>query len=307
MANLDENQNLLGALSDALAATVENVGASVVRVNGGRRRSASGVAYAPDMVLTASHALEGEEDLSVTAHDGSTFQARLVGRDHSTDLALLAVESLQAETVLPAEGEPRVGQLALAVGSSPRGVGTKVSLGVVSATGGPMRVGRWARIERFIQTDATSYRGLSGGPLVDARGNVLGILTSGWSRNATLAVPADTAWRVAKALESRGSVKRGYLGILSQPVLLPEAQKFGLSQNSGLLVAGVEQDSPAGRGGLLIGDILAALDGQTVEDTDDLLALLTGEKVGQGIQLKVIRGGELKDLDITVGERAQRS
>ena len=303
MAGMEENQSLLVGLSDALAGAVEGVGSSVVRVRGGRRRPASGVVYAPGMVLTTSHTLEREEDLSVDTHDGETFPAELVGRDHSTDLAVLSVEGLTTEAALPSDGEPKVGQISLAIGSSRRGDGPRASLGIVSATGGPMRVGRWARMERFIQTDATPYPGLSGGPLVDARGKVLGVLTSGWSRNATLAVPADIAWRVAKSLESGGSVKRGYLGILSQPVHLPEAQRFGLSQNSGLLVAGVEEDSPAGRGGLLIGDILAALDGQTVEDTDDLLTLITGEKVGEEVEVQVVRGGEMKDLKVTIGER----
>ena len=303
MAGMEENQSLLVGLSDALAGAVEGVGSSVVRVRGGRRRPASGVVYTPGMVLTTSHTLEREEDLSVDTHDGETFPAELVGRDHSTDLAVLSVEGLTTEAALPSDGEPKVGQISLAIGSSRRGDGPRASLGIVSATGGPMRVGRWARMERFIQTDATLYPGLSGGPLVDANGKVLGVLTSGWSRNATLAVPADIAWRVAKSLESGGSVKRGYLGILSQPVHLPEAQRFGLSQRSGLLVAGVEEDSPAGRGGLLIGDILAALDGQTVEDTDDLLTLITGEKVGEEVEVQVVRGGEMKDLKVTIGER----
>ena len=303
MAGMEENQSLLVGLSDALAGAVEGVGSSVVRVRGGRRRPASGVVYAPGMVLTTSHTLEREEDLSVDTHDGDTFPAELVGRDHSTDLAVLSVEGLTTGAASPAEGEPRVGQIALAVGSSRRGDGPRASLGIVSATGGPMRVGRWARMERFIQTDATPYPGLSGGPLVDANGKVLGVLTSGWSRNATLAVPAEIAWRVAKSLEQSGSAKRGYLGILSQPVHLPEAQRFGLSQRSGLLVAGVEEDSPAGRGGLLIGDILAALDGQTVEDTDDLLTLITGEKVGEEVEVQVVRGGEMKGLKVTIGER----
>ena len=298
---------MLVGLSDALAEAVEDVGSSVVRVRGGRRRPASGVVYAPGMVLTTSHTLEREEDLSVVTRDGSAFPAKLVGRDPSTDLAVLSAEGLTAEAASPAEGEPKVGQISLALGSGRRGDGPGASLGVVSATGGPMRVGRWARMERFIQTDATPYPGLSGGPLVDARGKVLGVLTSGWSRNAVLAVPAGIAWRVAKSLESGGSVKRGYLGILSQPVRLPEAQRFGLTQDSGLLVAGVEEDSPASRGGLLIGDILAALDGQTVEDTDDLLTLLTGERVGEEVQVQVVRGGELKDLGVTVGERGRTS
>jgi S1-C subfamily serine protease len=123
------------------------------------------------------------------------------------------------------------------------------------------------------------------------------------SRGAAFAIPADLAWRVAGTLEERGSVKRGYLGILSQPVRLPDGQRLGLTQKGGLLVVGVEDGSPAGRGGLIIGDILATLDGQPVEDTDDLLVLLGGERVGRAVSVKLVRGGELEEFEITVGER----
>jgi S1-C subfamily serine protease len=159
------------------------------------------------------------------------------------------------------------------------------------------------RLERYIQTDATAYPGFSGGPLIDARGNVLGIMTAGWARGAAFAIPVEVAWRVARTLERRGSVKRGYLGILSQPVRLPDGQRVGLTQGGGLLVVGVENDSPAGRGGVLLGDIVAMLDGQPVEDTDDLLVLLTDERVGETVPVKVVRGGELQTLQITIGER----
>jgi S1-C subfamily serine protease len=304
MENLKESSDLLAALSDGMADAVEKIAPAVVRVNGRRRRSASGVVYAPNMVLTASHALEREEDLSIGTGDGRTISAQFVGRDPSTDLAVLRVEGLAIEAATPAEGAARIGQLALAVGSPGRGEGPRASLGVVSSAGGPMRTWRGARLERYIQTDATPYPGFSGGPLVDARGNVLGIMTTGLARGAALAIPAELAWRVAKTLEERGSIKRGYLGILSQPVHLPEGQRLGLTQRGGLLVVGVEEGSPAGRGGLIIGDILATLDGQPVEDTEDLLVLLTGERVGREVPVEVIRGGELQTLQITVGERA---
>ena len=303
MERKEEILNALSALSDGMADAVEQVGPKVLRVNGRRRRPASGVVYAPDWVLTASHVLEREEDLSVGTRDGRTLPARFVGRDPSTDLAVLRAEGLDVDGATPAEGGARIGQLVLAVGSPSRSDGPRASLGVVSAVGGPLRTGRGSRLERYIQTDATPYPGFSGGPLIDARGNVLGIMTAGWARGAALAIPADVAWRVARTLESRGSVKRGYLGIMSQPVHLPDTQRTGLTQRGGLLVVGVEDGSPAGRGGLLIGDILATLDGQPVEDTEDLLVLLTGERVGQPVPVKVVRGGELQMLEVTIGER----
>lgn len=302
MDNLNEGFEFLAALSDGLAGAVEKAGASVVRVNGRRRRPSSGVVYASNAVLTASHALEREEDVTVGTADGRTLPASFAGRDPSTDLAVLRVEGLEA-VATPAEGTPRVGEFALAVGRSGRGDGPRASLGVVSTVGGPLRTWRGGRLERYIGTDATPYPGLSGGALVSVRGEVLGILTTGPMRGAALAVPADLAWGVARALEDRGSVKRGYLGILSQPVHLPDGQRHGLTQRGGLLVVGVEDGSPAGNGGLMIGDILATLDGQPVEDTEDLLVLLTGERVGRSVPVNVVRGGELESLEVTVGER----
>ena len=303
MERKEEALDALGALSDGMADAVEKIGPSVVRVNGRRRRSGSGVVYAPNTVLTASHVLEREEDLTVDTLDGRTLLAEFVGRDPSTDLAVLRVEGLDVDAARPAEGDARIGQLALAVGNPGRSDGPRASLGVVSAVGGPTRMWRGPRLERYIQTDATPYPGFSGGPLIDARGDVLGIMTTGLARGMALAVPAELAWRVAKTLEERGSVKRGYLGILSQPVRLPDGERLGLTQRGGLLVVGVEDGSPAGRGGLIIGDILATLDGQPVEDTEDLLVLLTGERVGRNVPVKVVRGGELQSLEITVGER----
>ena len=303
MENLKESSDLLAALSAGMADAVEKVATSVVRVHGRRRRPASGVVYAPNMVLTASHALEREEDLTVGTSDGRTLAARFAGRDPSTDIAALRVEDLEVEAATPAEAEARIGHLVLAVGSPGRGEGPRASLGVVSSIGGPMRTWRGPRLERYIQTDATPYPGFSGGPLVDVRGSVLGIMTTGLGRGAALAIPTELAWRVAKSLEERGSVRRGYLGILSQPVRLPDGQRLGLTQRGGLLVVGVEDGSPAGRGGLIIGDILATLDGQPVEDTEDLLVLLTGERVGREVEVKVIRGGELRTLQVSVGDR----
>ena len=298
-----EHTDTLSALSDGMADAVARVAAAVVRVNGRRRRAGSGVVIAQNTVLTASHVLEREEDLSVETADGRTLSARFAGRDHSSDLAVLKVEGLDIEPATPVEGDARVGQISLAVGSPSRGEGPRATLGVVSAVGGPVRSRRGPRLERYIQTDATPYPGFSGGPLIDARGNVLGILVSGWGRGAAFAIPADIAWRTAGTLSEQGSVKRGYLGILSQPVRLPDGQSLGLTQRGGLLVVGVEDGSPADHGGLIVGDILATLDGQPIEDTDDLLLLLAGDRVGRAVPVKLVRGGELAEVEITVGER----
>lgn len=298
-----DSTGTLAALSEGMADAVERAGGSVVRAHGRKRHPGSGVVYAEDLVLTAGHVLEREEDLSVETADGRTLEARLVGRDHSTDLAVLRVGGLGVEAATPAEGKARVGQISLAVASPGRGDGPRATFGIVSSVGGPIRTRRGPRLERYIQTDASPYPGLSGGPLVDVDGRVLGVMVAGWGRGAAFAVPADLAWRVAATLRERGTVKRGYLGILSQPVRLPDGGRTGLTQKGGLLVVGVEDGSPADRGGLMVGDILATLDGQPVEDTDDLLVLLSGERVGRSVPVGAVRGGEPRELHVTVGER----
>ena len=314
----EHNVNPLVGLSEGLADAVEGVGPSVVRVRGGRRRPASGLVFAEGLVLTASHAVEHEENLSVETHDGTSLAASFVGRDTSNDLAVLRVEGLNVGAATPAGGEARVGGLALAVGRPSR-EGVRVSLGIVSAAGSTRRgnrggrdggrSGRWGRgygggtvPERYVQADAAPYPGLGGGALVDAEGKVLGVVTAG-SGGATLAVPADLAWGVARAISEEGSVRRGYLGVYSQPVRLPNGSEAGLNQEGGLLVVGVGEGTPAEKAGIIVGDIIAALDGQTVEHTDDLLSVLGPDMVGRDVPVQLLRGGEPTKLEVTVGER----
>lgn len=301
MENERNSAELLAALSDGIADAVESAGASVVRVNSRRRRGASGIVYGENLVLMADHSLQREEGLSVETHDGRKPPASIVGRDPSSDLALLEVDGLDLEAAKPA-GEPaRVGQLALAVGRPGR-EGLRASFGVVSAAGGPLRTGRGSMMESYVQADATPYPGLGGGPLIDAGGNVLGVVVAGMMRGVTLAVPAEDAWKVAGTLKDQGRVQRGYLGILSQPVHLPAAQQVE-DRDRGLLIVGVEEGSPAGRGGLLMGDVVIGLDGQPVGDTDELQSLLGGDRVGEEVAVDVIRGGEKQTVDVTVGQR----
>ncbi|BCX03351.1 MAG: serine protease [Candidatus Roseilinea sp.] len=302
--------NLLNALSGQMADAVERIAQSLVMVNGRPRQPATGIAYAADLVLTADHVLEREDNLTVQTHDNRVLGAQIVGRDASTDLAVLRVQALGVPAATAA-ATARIGQLALAVGR-PSSDGVMASLGVVSKIGGPMRTGRiGATLERYIQTDATPYPGFSGGALVDVTGAAFGLLTTGFSRGpggvfgrgAALVIPMDIALKVANTLTKQGYVKRGYLGIVSQQVKLPPAQRSE-AQEYGLLVVRVEENSPAEKGGLLIGDILLAVEGQPINDADDLMAALHGDRVGKPVAVRVSRGGVAQTLTVVVGQKS---
>lgn len=293
---------VLKNLSNQMADAVEQISSALVMVNGRQRQSASGIVYAPDLVLTADHVLEREDNLTIQTHDERTLTAQFVGRDPSTDLAVLRVADLGLDSAPTASEPARVGQFILAVGR-PTSSGPMASLGIVSAVGGPLRMGRGFVLEQYIRTDAIPYPGFSGGPLIDSQGIVIGILTTGLVNGAALAIPVSIAWRVAETLTQQGFIKRGYLGISSQPVHIPEAQRVGRPQERGLLVVRVEDDSPAKHGGMLLGDILISFDGQTVNDTDDLQSLLLSDRVGKTIAVEVIRGSGLHTLQVVVGQR----
>jgi S1-C subfamily serine protease len=296
--------NLLAALSDSMAAAVEKAGSATVLVDGRRRYPASGIAVAPDQILTADHVVEREDDIRVVLPDGSEARARLAGRDPGSDLALLRLENSLAASAEPAAQEARIGQLVLALGR-PNADGIQASLGVISAVGGPVRTNRGGLLERYLRTDAIPYPGFSGGPLVDTAGRVVGLNTSGLARGASLAIPAGLAWQVAEALAKHGSVRRGFLGVRSQPVEIPAAQQkaLGREQPAGLLLVAVEAGSPAEAGGLIVGDILVGLADQPIDDPDELLARLTGEVVGRPTPIEVLRGGQPATVTVTIGER----
>jgi S1-C subfamily serine protease len=296
--------NILTALSDSMSAAVEKAGAATVLVSGRRRMPASGIAYAADLILTADHVVERDDDIPVGLPDGSQVSAKLAGRDPGSDLAVLRLAQPLAAVADAAPQEARVGQLVLALGR-PTGEGIQASLGVISAVGGPVRTGRGGLLERYLRTDAIPYPGFSGGPLVDTAGRVVGVNTSGLARGASLAIPAGLAWQIAANLAQFGSVKRGYLGVRSQPVPIQTAQQkaLGRDQAAGLLLVGVEDGSPAEAGGLLVGDIVVGLAGQAVSDPDELLAHLTGAVVGQPAPVEILRGGQPRTVTVTIGER----
>ena len=303
--------SMLAALSDGLATAVEAAGRSVVRVDARRRQAASGIVWtAAGVIVTADHVLERDEDVKVGLADGRTVSATIVGRDPSTDLAVLRADA-SGLTPIGWGAAPRTGQLALIV-ARPYG-DVMTSLGVVSAVSGPIRTMR-GRLDGLVWTDAMFYPGFSGAPLIDATGSAVGIATSrfGGGQGTGVAIPLAVVERVAGALVSHGRVARGFLGVGSQPVALPVQLAAQLNRGkpghgeheSALLIVSVEPNGPADTAGFIVGDLLVELDGQRVSDTDDLRGLLGPERVGKAATARVLRGGEPRDLSVTIGERA---
>jgi len=298
------SQNVLVELSDALADAAEKAGKATVLVNARRRMPASGIAYAADLILTADHAVEREEGIKVILADGAEVSARVAGRDAGSDLAVLKLERAAGAVAEATKSPARLGQIALALGR-PSADGIEASLGTVSAIGGPIRTGRGGMLERYLRTDSISYPGFSGGPLVAADGTILGLKTSGLANGAAVTVPADIAWQIADTLVQHGPIKRGYLGIRSQTVDIPEASRKALQreQATGLLIVGVENGSPADKGGLIVGDILVGVAGEPILHHNELFTRLDGEVVGKSTPIDLIRGGQPQTLNVVIGEK----
>ncbi len=289
-------------LSNAFADAVEKAGKSIVLVNARQRMPASGIAIETGLILTADHVVEREEEINVVLPNGAQVKASLAGRDPGTDLAVLKLET---ESAWPAEKShsARVGQIILALGR-PSSQGVEASLGTLSAIQGPIRT-QYGSLDCFYRTDTTPFPGFSGGPLVDVEGSVLGVNTSGFGRGMSITIPTEIAWKIAAELAKNGSIRRGYLGIRSQVVELTPTAEANLKrkQASGLLIIGLEKESPAEAGGLLVGDILAGINQQPVSDHDELFNNLSGEVIGKPTHVEVLRGGIPQTLLVTIGER----
>jgi S1-C subfamily serine protease len=297
----------LAALSDDLAGAVERAAPFVVAVNGRGRLPSSGVIWRDGVVVTAEHSLKRDEDLSVILADGRKVGATLAGRDPGTDVAVLKVEHSGAAPAFAPAGSVKTGNLALAIARSPD-LGATATMGVISAVAGSWSTWRGGRLDQYIRLDVSLYPGSSGAAVIDTAGRVLGIATSALSRAAGVGIPAATVDRVAGELLSKGRVTRGYLGLGLQPVGLPEhlINKLKLQADSGLIVLTAEPGGPAGSAGILVGDVLIALDGKAVEDMQNLQAVLAGDTVGKTVKAAILRGGELAEVAIVVGERPGR-
>lgn len=300
-------QDPLVSLSNSLAAAVESSARAVAAVAARSRFPSSGIHLQPGIVVTADHTVRRDEDLRVTLASGQTVDATLAGRDPSTDLAVLRVPGLDAPpaATFREEATLRAGDLVLAVGRSPEH-GPTAALGLVSAASGPWRTWRGGSIEQLLRIDGALHPGTSGGAVVDAEGRIAGLATAGLSRTSPIAIPLVTLYRVVRQILAHGRVARGFLGVGLQAVALPQAlrARFGRSATRALIVLNVEPDSPATRAGILIGDIFLALAGSPVSEPADVQAVLGPDFIGRPLAAEILRGGELVQLTITVGERS---
>jgi S1-C subfamily serine protease len=294
----------LQSLSNELADAVESAGQAVVAIHARRRIPASGVLWRSGVVVATHHTIHRDENIRVTLPDGTEAPATLAGRDPGTDLAVLKLASGGAPTAQPRlDTPPKVGELVIALGRP--GPNLTASWGVVSRVDGPWRTWQGAEIDSLLRLDLAIYDGFSGGPLIDATGRVLGINTSALARGAPVTIPVATVERVVAELLEHGSIRRAYLGIGTQPVRVPAslARKVEFKGDVALLIVSLESGGPADRDGLLLGDLLLELDGATVNDPSDILAKLGGDRVGKPLAARVIRGGTVKTLQLTPGER----
>lgn len=299
----------LANFSNELGGIAEKVGRSVVGVYGRRRRPSSGVVWRKGVVITSEHGLRGVEEITVSTGEDRNFTATLAGRDAGMDLAVLRVGDDIAAPV-PEFGdsaELKLGHFVLALGRSWRG-NVVASAGILGGVSGPWRTWRGGQIEQHLRLALELYPGFSGGPLVDARGRVVGINTSGLAPGRAVALPIATVSRVVDELLEKGHIARPYLGLSMTPVPLPENLRgvVGANVSTGLLAMHVEPDSPAGKAGIALGDVLIQLQGMYVADTSAVRDALAAGHIGDVLKAKVLRGGALSELSITLGERPGR-
>ncbi|MEP6733676.1 MAG: trypsin-like peptidase domain-containing protein [bacterium] len=292
-------------LSNQLAGAVAQAAQSVVAVHARSRIASTGVHWRDGLIVTTDATVRRDEGITITLPDGRYVPATIQGRDASSDLAVLRITDVELP---PAElGDVAglaPGHIVLALARLDES-GPRASFGVVSSVGGAWRSWKGAEYERSIRSEVTLHPGFGGGPLIDAAGRVLGINSGGLSRGLATTIPAQSVERIFGHLASTGYVPRSWLGVAMQPVQLSSQLRDSLAieQESGLLIIGMEQDGPAAKSGLLVGDTIIAVDGHVVSDPQDVASAIGGESVGRTLGFDVVRGGARAKVDVTIGER----
>jgi serine protease DegQ len=295
----------LATLSNQLADAAAEAGATIVAVHARPRMPSTGVHWQDGIIVTTDGTIRREEGITVALPNGSSVKATLAGRDRGTDLAVLRIPA--GSLPVARLGDPstlRAGHLVLALARLGDD-GPRVSFGTVSAVGGPWRCWKGGEIARRLQSNLTVYPGFGGGPLVDATGRVHGVNSGGLSGAFATTIPVETVDRVVRHLLDRGYVARGWLGAAMQGVRFSGAasRQLGLRGDRGLIIISVEPEGPAATAGMLIGDVIVMLDGQPLEDINQLLRALSGDAVGRSLHLSVVRAGSVMPVDVLIGER----
>ena len=303
MSETNDIQTRAIELSELFATLVERAGRSVVQVAARRGIGSSGIVWSADgVIVAADHNIQREEDIQVGLPDGTTVPATLVGRDPSTDLAVLRVEVTGLQVPDWSDlADVRTGHIAFGLLRPGRSV--RAVLGIVSAFGDEWRTPAGGRLDRFLQTDLAIQKGFSGSLVVDVRGRALGMGTAGLLRDHALAVPHATLTRVVDVILSHGRMPRGQIGVGLVPVRLPADVEAKTGQPTALMVALVQPGSPAEQAGLLLGDVVVSVDGQPAADLGQLHGLLSGDRIGTESVLRILRAGELRELRVTIGAR----
>jgi S1-C subfamily serine protease len=292
---------MITELSNELADAVAAAAPSVVQVVG-RRRPASGLVYANDTVLTTMSAIRREDGLQVRRDDGRTFDAVLVGWDPATGLAVLRAAGLEAAPMAPSVTAVRVGHIGLAVARSWSNAIT-ASAGIVAVIGGPHHTSARRTIDQIFRTTAPMHDGFAGGAFLDTSGALIGVATAASIRGLGVIIPASIAWKAAASVLEHGRIKRGYLGIAGQQVTLPEHQRGGMGRERALLALAVTPAGPAAQAGILVGDVLLAIDTTPLESPEELMDALMTIGAGHRARLQLLRGGAATEVTVSIGER----
>jgi S1-C subfamily serine protease len=299
------SESVLSKFSDELATAAEQAGRSVVSVRARMRVPSSGIVWRKGVIVTANHTVRRESEISVLLPNGKRAEAKLAGRDSGTDLAILKVEGLDAPVAQVGDTATlKLANFVLALGRTRSG-NLVASAGIIGGLSGEQRTWRDGRLDQGVRLDLALYAGFSGGPLVGLDGKILGVNTSGLGRGRAMTVPLATVERSVNELLETGYIARPYLGIAMQPVSIPEnvRGKIKSAPQGGLMVMHVEAGGPAEKAGIVLGDVIVELKGKPVLETEGIRDVVSAAKVGEKLNLAVLRSGSPLEVTVVLAER----